>query len=79
MYPLAPIAARRIARVMSRAQLAAGAIRVYSVSATVLPQSARHALQEQVDDFYWDPEIQECCPADGSQADSQPTRRSSRK
>ena len=46
---------------MSRAQLAADTIRVYSVSATVRPQSARQTLQEHVEEFHGDPEIQERC------------------
>ena len=46
---------------MSRAQLAADTIRVYSVSTTVRPPSARQTVQEHVDDFHGDPEIQERC------------------
>ena len=46
---------------MSRAQLAADAIWVYLVSATVRPQSARQTLQEHMDGFHGDPEVQEWC------------------
>ena len=42
---------------MSRAQLATDAILVYSVSASVLQQSARQTFRKHVDEFHGDPMI----------------------